>query len=114
MGNGNGRMADGEQVELREDMRDGANQLKEEYDQLREGKERLSITHLRKSIKRQPSTDKKTLSEEEEKLKEMFAEKKDLTFQDFLKWKMQSVRKSFYGGHVDELMFPEHKCHPGG
>ena len=95
MGNGNGKMADGEQVELREDMRDGANQLKEEYDQLREGKERLSITHLRKSIKRQPSTDKKTLSEEEEKLKEMFAEKKDLTFQDFLKWKMQSVRKSF-------------------
>merc|ERR1712107_182926 len=69
---------------------DEANQLKEEYDQLREGKERLSITHLRKSLKRQPPTDMKTLSEEEEKLKQMFADKKDLTFQDFLKWKMQS------------------------
>ena len=71
---------------------DEANQLKEEYDQLREGKERLSITHLRKSLKRQPSADKKTLSEEEEKLKQMFADKKDLNFHDFLKWKMQSVR----------------------
>ena len=80
----------GGQVE--QDKLDEANQLKEEYDQLREGKERLSITHLRKSLKRQPSTDKKTLSEEEEKLKQMFADKKDLNFHDFLKWKMQSVR----------------------
>jgi len=78
----------GGQVE--QDKLDEANQLKEEYDQLREGKERLSITHLRKSLKRQPSTDKKTLSEEEEKLKQMFADKKDLNFHDFLKWKMQS------------------------
>merc|ERR1712210_80745 len=69
----------GGQVE--QDKLDEANQLKEEYDQLREGKERL---------KRQPSTDKKTLSEEEEKLKQMFADKKDLNFHDFLKWKMQS------------------------
>merc|ERR1712037_68667 len=61
----------GGQVE--QDKLDEANQLKEEYDQLREGKERLSITHLRKSLKRQPSTDKK-----------------DLNFHDFLKWKMQS------------------------
>ena len=80
----------GGQVE--QDKLDEVNQLKEEYDQLREGKERLSITHLRKSLKRQPSTDKKTLSEEEEKLKQMFADKKDLNFHDFLKWKMQSVR----------------------
>merc|ERR1711953_686063 len=89
MGNA-GSVDNGGQVELRQDMKDEANQLKEEYDQLREGKERLSITHLRKSLKRQQSTDKKTLSEEEDKLKQMFAEKKDLTFQDFLKWKMQS------------------------
>ena len=92
MGNA-GSVDNGGQVELRQDMKDEANQLKEEYDQLREGKERLSITHLRKSLKRQQSTDKKTLSEEEDKLKQMFSNKKDLNFQDFLKWKMQSVLK---------------------
>merc|ERR1712018_1105519 len=106
MGNGNGKM-EGEQVELRQDMRDGANQLKEEYDQLREGKERLSITHLRKSLKRQPSTDKKTLSEEEEKLKQMFADNKDLNFQDFLKWKMQSNTSVAPMAEILQALFEE-------
>ena len=87
MGNA-GSVDNGGQVELRQDMKDEANQLKEEYDQLREGKERLSITHLRKSLKRQQSTDKKTLSEEEDKLKQMFSNKKDLNFTEYPKdWK---------------------------
>ena len=103
---GNGGQVDQEKL-------DEANQLKEEYDQLREGKDRLSITHLRKSLKRQPSTDKKTLSEEEEKLKQMFADKKDLNFQDFLKWKMQSVR-SMYLLQLLKLMFSEYKRRPNG
>merc|ERR1712018_794529 len=97
---GNGGHVDQEKL-------DEANQLKEEYDQLREGKERLSIAHLRKSLKRQPSTDKKTPSEEEEKLKQMFADKKDLNFQDFLKWKMQSNTSVAPMAEILQALFEE-------
>merc|ERR1712083_994425 len=89
MGNA-GSVDNGGQVELRQDMKDEANQLKEEYDQLREGKERLSITHLRKSLKRQPSTDKK-----------------DLNFHDFLKWKMQSNTSVAPMAEILQALFEE-------
>merc|ERR1712096_182969 len=105
MGNGGSTMGNGEQVD--QDKLDEANQLKEEYDQLRDGKERLSIPHLRKSLKRQPSTDKKTLSEEEEKLKQMFADKKDLNFHDFLKWKMQSNTSVAPMAEILQALFEE-------
>ena len=62
-------------------------ELHREFSHMKEGKERLSIAQLRKTIKK----DKRSLSAEDEKLKELFPDQTEIDFRDFLRWKMKSV-----------------------
>ena len=63
-------------------------ELHDEFQKMKDGKDRLSVAQLRKTIKRE-GADKKTLSEEDEKLNKLFPDnEKYIDFKGFLKWKM--------------------------
>merc|ERR1711971_1512190 len=73
-----------------------------------EGRQGASLNHPPEEKPQATTfTDKKTLSEEEEKLKQMFADKKDLNFHDFLKWKMQSNTSVAPMAEILQALFEE-------
>ena len=65
--------------------------LQREYKSLKEGNDRVSVAQLRKSEIKSAGNDKRKTTEIDEKIKQTFKEKQDVSFVDFLKWKTETV-----------------------
>jgi len=70
--------------------------LQHEYQSLKEGKERVSVAQLRKLERKSAGDDKRRTKEIDEKIKQTFDEKQEISFSDFLKWKTEA-------GSADDL-----------
>jgi Ca2+-binding EF-hand superfamily protein len=71
------------------EMEQKGGELMQEYKSLTAGKERLSVNKFRHHVRNSKGeTDRRSIIPEEEKLKEMFGDKKTIEFLDFLKWKI--------------------------
>ena len=65
--------------------------MQREYQSLKEGKDRVSVAQLRKLERKSAGDDKRRTMEIEEKIKQTFHEKQEISFADFLKWKTETV-----------------------
>merc|ERR1712107_14722 len=66
-----------------------ASRLQQEYEALKEGKERVSVKELRRSEIKGGNDRRQTMAIDE-KIKQTFPEEQEISFPDFLKWKMES------------------------
>ena len=66
--------------------------MQQEYQSLKEGKERVSVAQLRKLERKSAGDDKRRTKEIDEKIKKTFDEKQEISFPPyFLKWKTDVV-----------------------
>ena len=68
-----------------------ASRLQQEYEALKEGKDRVSVKELRRSEIKGAGNDRRQTMAIDEKIKQTFPEEQEISFPDFLKWKMESV-----------------------